>query len=197
MKVCSMPGCGKRVVARGYCSRHYNIWKRHGSADAVIRQLAPAGAPLAFLKSYLGTDETDCIEWPFCRHPDGYGKLQFRGKTAYANRVMCTLAHGEPPSNDHEAAHSCGNRPCINQNHLRWATRADNHADMVAHGTMPLGEGHANSKLTEQAVIAIRRSGAPCSALAAEHGVSPTNISVIRRGITWAWLDAQQERSMP
>ena len=30
-KVCSIAGCGKRHKARGFCSRHYNRWRRQQS----------------------------------------------------------------------------------------------------------------------------------------------------------------------
>lgn len=34
---CSIAGCGKSVEARGWCSAHYNRWKRHGSPTARMR----------------------------------------------------------------------------------------------------------------------------------------------------------------
>lgn len=35
-----------------------------------------------------------------------------------------------------EAAHSCGNKTCINPRHLRWADHASNMEDAKAHGTL-------------------------------------------------------------
>lgn len=51
----------------------------------------------------------------------------------WLERHMCKLKNGDPPTPDHEAAHSCGNgkHGCINPNHLRWATDAENMADTV------------------------------------------------------------------
>lgn len=31
--ICSILDCDKRLVARGWCSRHYMLWKRHGDAN--------------------------------------------------------------------------------------------------------------------------------------------------------------------
>lgn len=30
MRLCSIPGCGAKHDAKGYCHAHYNKWKRHG-----------------------------------------------------------------------------------------------------------------------------------------------------------------------
>lgn len=32
-KTCSIKGCGKPVIARGWCSKHYNIWYDHGDPE--------------------------------------------------------------------------------------------------------------------------------------------------------------------
>ena len=67
---------------------------------------------------------------------NGYPVVEWEGRQQYANRVICTLAHGFPPSSLHESAHSCkSNRVCCNPKHLRWATHMENCADREAHGT--------------------------------------------------------------
>ena len=32
-RICSIPGCGKRSLARGWCSKHYQRWETHGDPD--------------------------------------------------------------------------------------------------------------------------------------------------------------------
>lgn len=61
-----------------------------------------------------------------------------------ANRIMCILAHGEPPTPKHIAAHSegCGHLGCVNRNHLSWKTQEENEADKKRHGTARCGRGN-------------------------------------------------------
>lgn len=52
-----------------------------------------------------------------------------------AHRLMCVFVNGDCPPDKNEAAHSCGNRKCVNPAHLRWATYEENGADKIIHGT--------------------------------------------------------------
>lgn len=36
MKTCSIPDCDKRLLARGWCSAHYNLWRKHGKPERVL-----------------------------------------------------------------------------------------------------------------------------------------------------------------
>lgn len=119
--------------------------------------------------------------------------MTYEGQQTGAYRVACTLKHGEPPTPEHEAAHSCGNGHfgCINWKHLRWATRGENQDDKVEHGTLLMGSNHGMSKLNEEQVIEIKRllaHGVRAARIAERFGVTPENISAIKRGLTWAWL---------
>ena len=80
-------------------------------------------------------DGDGCLLWPFQISTTGYGRLEVNGKKKIASRYVCELAHGEPPTRQHEAAHSCGNSKCVNPKHLRWATHTENEADKLVHGT--------------------------------------------------------------
>jgi hypothetical protein len=86
------------------------------------------GKGIAFLRAHLGYQGDDCVIWPFARIQTGYGQLGYMGKVYKANRLMCILAHGEPPTPKHESAHSCGNGHlgCVNPRHLSWATYQEN-----------------------------------------------------------------------
>jgi NUMOD4 motif. len=87
----------------------------------------------------------------------------------------CVCHRDDDPSN---------NRP----DNLFWGTREDNTADMVAKGRQARGRRVTSCKLTEDAVRAIRsaaRSGQRQDAIAVEHGISQSNVSMIVTGATW------------
>lgn len=194
-KACAVDGCNRNALkiaggCRGWCSAHYNRWRRHGD-PAAGRTME--GAPLAFLESTLSTQMEDCVRWPYGRGPDGQGRVWIKGRPREAARVVCERAQGAPPTPQHEAAHSCGkgHEGCINPRHIRWATHIDNEADKLIHGTLPQGQRHGKAKLTEQVVIEVRRraaTGLSLAALAREYGVSRQAIADVIRRRSWGWL---------
>lgn len=72
------------------------------------------------------------------------------------NRLVCEAFFGQPPSTNHEAAHTNGIRLDNRASNLSWKTKTANMRDMNKHGTKPIGETHGNSKVTEKQVVAIR-----------------------------------------
>lgn len=40
---CTVPDCSKREIARGWCTKHYNRWLKHGDANHATRRWAPRG----------------------------------------------------------------------------------------------------------------------------------------------------------
>lgn len=127
----------------------------------------------------LSEDET-CFLWPFGK-TSGYGRI---GK-GYVHRLICEAAHGPPPSEKHEAAHSCGVRACINPAHLRWDTPKGNQADQIIH----FGGQHSNARLTvTQARQILSQSHRSAGDLAAAYGVTKGTIKHIRRKRNWSWL---------
>lgn len=115
------------------------------------------GKAIAFLRSLVGHVGDECVIWPFAKNHKGYGLLGHEGKTHKANRVMCELAHGKPPTPEHQAAHSCGNGhlSCINPNHLGWKTNYANQMDRAEHGTMPK-HGRPARILTPEQIAEVR-----------------------------------------
>lgn len=92
------------------------------------------------------------------RNPNGYGMLGYDGNHYWAHRLMCHLAHGEAPSQDHEVAHLCGkgHEGCVNPNHLAWKTRGENHLDKREHGTLPERDWKFIGKVTPEQAAEIR-----------------------------------------
>ena len=188
--MCKIDGCYNPRYGRGWCQKHYSRWRRHGDPEKTI---APtAGDRTAFLNKAISYAGGDCLFWPYARNPAGYGRICVGPKVRTASRVICEMAHGQPPSGKHHAAHSCGNGHlgCVNPKHLRWASPKENCADKITHGTLPVGCAHPGAKLSEGDVLLIRSLSATHSqrALAARFGVSRRNIRAIIDRDSWGWL---------
>lgn len=188
---CVVPGCGKQAYSRGLCRMHESRKRRNGDPTAL--KTASTGEPEKFLRDAAARAAEDCIPWPFAKNPkSGYGVFQVKKTTTTAHRKQCELAHGAAPSPEHQAAHSCGNRMCVNPKHIRWATKVENAADRWLHGTQVHGERQWYSKLTRDQVKEIRRRvamGQAAPDLANEFSVSPSHISRLASRESWAWLD--------
>lgn len=189
-KPCKAEGCERKSGYKGYCLKHFDRVQRNGSPEAFHPRHRKKAA---WIEAHVDYDGDDCLIWPFSVGDHGRGTAMVKGKLGSAPRLMCALAHGEPPTPQHQAAHSCGNGHlgCMHPKHLRWATPAENEADKRAHGTLRRGRAINTVKLTEDDVRAIRaavghRIGAD---LARKYGVSVSCISQIRTRQSWAWLD--------
>ena len=144
---------------------------------------------MQFCRSAAISQTRDCIEWPFAKTAAGYGVISDKKKLLYAHRIVCCLAHGDPPDLSAQVAHSCRNPGCITPAHLRWATPAQNIADKWQHGTMLRGEQIRNSVLSAQQVEEIRslyRAGKTTQReLGRKFGVRQQQISRICRYEHW------------
>lgn len=192
-RICSVEGCGKPHKARGYCVAHYERFKAHG--DPLGGGITPG--TLQKLARSIASDltKTDCISWPSSLNRLGYGNVWTGNRKMSAHRYICILAHGEPPTAKHEAAHTCGNghKACVNPAHLRWATKLENQADRKRHGTDPRGERHPGVKLTEKQVHEIRSLEGKLSGpeIGRRYGVTYANVWAIHRRKSWWWLPDQ------
>lgn len=102
--------------------------------------------------------------------------------------VLAAFIAPRPPGAD--CAHGNGNQADNNATNLRWATRANNHADKWRHGTMYAGERCHLSKLTaDQArrAIEMRQTGMTFKRIGEEFGVTASNIFYIVKGKSWRW----------
>lgn len=191
-RICSVEGCGNRHSAKGLCKFHYDRAYYHGDAlGGGPRRTSRRGDALKWLLAHMDTPDGTCLIWPFSDDGHGYGQINYKGHVTKAHRVMCRLVYGEPPTNRHEAAHSCGNGSggCVHPKHLRWATPEENASDKIAHGTTNRGLRSARVRLSEEQVRAIREMrGRNQKEIAALFGVSRTTVSSILDGSNWAWL---------
>lgn len=155
-----------------------------------MSKIADKGATERFLRAFVDHSGDACVSWPFATNAKGYGLAVISGKQRGAHVWMCILAHGEPPTPEHEAAHSCGNGHlgCVNPKHLRWATHTENMADKNLHGTSNHGERNGKTRLTADDVRAIREAPPDLAALAVRYGMSKHGISKIRGRKRWGHL---------
>jgi hypothetical protein len=187
---CSVPGCEKTAGYKGMCQAHYKRARIYGSPEIfspVYRRREK------WLREHVSYQGAECLPWPFAVGDHGRGNAVLDGRLMSAPKAMCILAHGEPPSPDHETAHSCGmgHLGCINPRHLSWKTHRENEADKLAHGTIVRGEAVNTAKLSEEAVRDIRRlKGRESRAcLADRYGVTVGTIHDVQVRRTWAWLE--------
>jgi hypothetical protein len=155
----------------------------------------------AFLEKAINYEGDDCLIWPFGVNPNGSAKLNRLGRTYGSNivsRAVCEEAHGPPPTPEHEAAHSisCISRRCVNQRHLRWATRGENANDII------LRDGvYANAKLSQEDVLEIRRIAKTLPSkkrldnlrirkeIAFKFDLTLAHVNRIVNGFGWEWLE--------
>lgn len=142
------------------------------------------GAGVKWMHTNAGHQGSDCLLWPYSCSTPGYGQFMVGKQRHEAHRYMCRLAHGEPPSSHHHAAHSCGNRRCVNPAHLSWKTPKDNQLDRPGQGRPFTGR---KKHLKPADVIEIRRlRGIERPAdLARRFGCTESNIRHIQTGATY------------
>lgn len=137
-----------------------------------------------WLAAHVGHSGTECLIWPFSCSTPGYGQGTQGGKTFLAHRLMCELVHGKAPTMAHHAAHSCGNRRCVNPDHLSWKTQSANQLDRIAQGRPFTGRA---KQLTADQVREIRAltGSVTRDQLAERFGCTESNIRHIQNGATY------------
>jgi hypothetical protein len=126
----------------------------------------------------------DCLIWPFSCCTPGYGAFNFEDRRHLAHRWMCEQVHGPAPGPAFHAAHSCGNRRCVNPTHLSWKTQRDNQLDRRTHGTNNKTRTKISQMQADQ-IRALRGIETPVET-ASKYGVTESNVRQIQEGKTWA-----------
>lgn len=134
-------------------------------------------------------ESDECLMFPYSIGSHGYGQFNDGSRRpSLAHRYVCLKFHGIPLRSAMHAAHSCGNKTCVNPRHIRWASRSENEGDKRRHGRDNAGQRHGMSKLTDDQVIAIRASTGFQKDIAKKFGVSLTTVSDIKRERRWTHL---------
>lgn len=190
-RYCSVENCDRtKIVARGWCGRHYQRWIKYGDPDA-RGVMAPNGLGPEERLRYVGwtINDSGCWEWNGSRFHSGYGQVYFEKKNWKTHRLAYTVWVGPIPEG-HVVRHKCDNPPCINPEHLETGSNSQNSDDMVVRGRSLSGERSKRAKLTRLEVMHIRdedKAGViPRKMLAEAFGVSTDTIHDIINGRSWA-----------
>jgi len=116
-KTCSIPECGTKFYARGWCAKHYKRWLVYG--DPTFIQ-TPA---FRFMRNVTKSD--GCWEWTAHRMETGYASFYADGKYQLVHRFSYEMHIGPIPSGM-QVDHICHNTSCVNPDHLRAVTPKQN-----------------------------------------------------------------------
>lgn len=121
-RTCSFDGCSNKHYGLGLCSGHYQQ-RRSG------QELQPLQPKLTLEQRFWSKVNKDapngCWEWTGYITPQGYGLFWDGKKPNTTHRVSQELTNGPIPEGMF-LDHRCSNRKCVNPEHLRVVTHAQN-----------------------------------------------------------------------
>ena len=125
--------------------------------------------------------------WIFTGSTDGngYGQFMCAGRMTKAHKASLWLHKGEWPWGGKTVMHSCDNRLCVNPEHLRIGTRAENMADMTRKNRNAFGTRVKHAKINDEIAREIFMSAEPKRKIAARLGISSGSVQRIREGVNW------------
>lgn len=119
-KICSFEGCDKAALAKGLCQGHYQQqWKG--------QELRPLRSQITLEARFWQkvTRTPSCWVWTAATNSKGYGQIGVDGRVRRAHRVAWEMANGPIPDGM-VLDHRCANPACVNPDHLRVVTNAQN-----------------------------------------------------------------------
>lgn len=142
-----------------------------------------------FQDKYIPVTESGCWLWIGACDCKGRARIAYKGRNARASHVAWELFRGPVPVGS-MLCHHCDIPACVNPDHLYIGDSHTNVQDMMRRGrnTVPVGESHWKSKLTEVDVLAIRGmsgKGYASWRVAKIFGVSSSTIRRIWRMDNW------------
>jgi hypothetical protein len=143
-----------------------------------------------FESNYEKTD--GCWNWKGVIGIRGYGRI---GTTGLAHRRSYEYTYGAIPKGM-QVCHKCDNRKCVNPAHLFLGTNGDNLKDMTEKGRRARGSKMANSVLSDEIVLGIRRkrlSGCEYQVLADEYKISWYLVRCVCKNRQWKHVPLGEE----
>lgn len=143
-KTCIIIDCHSKVLARGWCSKHYTRWYETGSTDLGVRaapkpppRVKPAPLADRFWPKVAKGGGDECWLWTGGKNGAGYGEiwsLEVR-KKVFAHRASWEMANGKKIPAGMVIDHLCRTPACVNPGHLEVVTVAVN----TERGDAPVG----------------------------------------------------------
>lgn len=126
---CSVDGCENPPLSRGWCEAHYRRWRRYGDplSGGPLRESKPR-AQIVVFDDRVQPADGGCLAWTGPVDRQGYGKHSVGGTYIQAHRYAWERANGPIPDGM-LVDHVCHNASCVNVEHLRLVTRAQNGAN--------------------------------------------------------------------
>ena len=149
VKICSVPGCGGKHKAKGYCAKHYRRLQRQGHVEDTV---GCWGTPYERLMRRVEWDG-DCLVFTGSVNEDGYGTVRTMEGSSLTHRVVYEHVSGNPIPGDLLVCHHCDNPPCVNPDHLFLGTFSDNAQDRENKGRGNDISGDNNPKRRKLHVI--------------------------------------------
>lgn len=133
-RTCSIEGCERPHNARGWCTTHYERWRRHGDPLKVIPAVGRTDGDFMLRseieerfwpKVHVPANPLDCWNWLGGDRGEGYGQFFFKKKNHFAHRISYELSVGTIGPGL-QIDHLCRNRGCVNPLHLQAVPAAIN-----------------------------------------------------------------------
>jgi hypothetical protein len=142
------------------------------------------GRAFEWLCQHVEYNEKKCLFWPFSKSLGRAGSIGHCGRIFKPIRLMCLLAHGVPPTDQHKAAHTCGRAKmgCINPQHLAWKTNSEFILEQMRDGRRKAyGKGGKITPAEATEIRALGNTERACE-IAKIYGLSPQRIGEILHG---------------
>lgn len=141
----------------------------------------------ALLKLTGGSSfDGECLVWSLGKTEAGYGQVCIDSKIYYAHRLSHEIFIGA--LGKLSALHKCDNPACWKPGHLFSGTQQDNIADMKAKGRHAHGASVVTAKISERQARKIAADCRSQTVIAAEHGLSQSQVSRIKSKKRWSHL---------
>lgn len=169
---CEYAGCSRSFTAPPYRVRRFCSHKCYS--------MSMTGAKKPF--TWTVDPKTNCWNFDGAKNSEGYPMASWCGRV---HRYLYEELFGTLPPEKPHVLHSCDNPSCINPEHLRAGTPADNAQDKVSRSRTCRGASHHRALFDEKTVRRIRSSNQTQRALATKYGVDQSTISLMRSRKTW------------
>lgn len=168
--------------------KHLSAAGAKGRAGRTRLAHDPAAIRARFEALFVPEPMSGCWLWLGGLNRGGYGGFRI-GKRKWAAHRAAVLIYRGVDLADQLGRQRCDTPPCVNPSHVEPGSPLDNVRDRDSRGRHCIGERHPNSKLTPEAVRALRamrdETGATYTALGAAFGVSYFTAKLVVERKAW------------